>query len=222
MKMTCRFIAMAMLLATCSYSPGQFVRPFPEGIGLEIGGGHSDATWKLLQPPPDGSGNEVSRGKLSFMPTVRLSYALHPLENAQVLPFVEYNRFGGRLTELSNGYKDEMWFDALGFGVLTTYSFSALTVGTGIKLNDHLRVTEKSLGAVNIPSVEGESWDERDFSRFYRRTSWDVGFRAAWTLNHWSFGAEGWFGLTQLESKDLDPFVDVHQRHFRALVGYRL
>src|SRR5512137_198045 len=94
MKIPWRFIAIAMLLTPCSHAPGQFVRPFPEGIGLEIGGGHSDATWKPLQAPPLGSGDEVSRAKLSFMPTVRLSYALHPFENAQVLPFVEYNRFG--------------------------------------------------------------------------------------------------------------------------------
>ena len=222
MKTTCRFIVIAILLTTCSHAPGQIVRPFPEGLGLEIGGGHSDATWKLLQPPPDGSGNEVARAKLSFMPTVRFSYALHPFEDAQILPFVEYNRFGGRLTTLSNGYQDKTWFDALGFGVMTMYSFSELSVGTGIKINDHLKVTEKSLGAINIPSVEGESWDERDISKFYRRTSWDLGFRAAWNLDHWSFGAEGWFGLTQLESSELDPFVDVHQRHFRFPFGYRL
>ncbi len=203
-----------------SYSFAQIVKPFPQGIGFEIGGGHNSATWHHGAASPERRfDDELSRSQFWFWftPTARVTYAVYPFESTELVPFVEFNVFGGRSKE-QRGYEDAYLFQAIGVGVLSRISVLGFSVGPGIKVNRHLKVTGKLLKAP--PNANYAS--ELDVTDSHRRTSIDVGVRVGWSFSHWSLAGESWFGLTQLQSEARDPNVEIYQRHFRVLLGYQL
>ncbi len=219
MRASASFIV-GLSIAVISSSFAQVVRPFPEGIGFEIGGGHNAAIWHFSNSSPERYvDNEFSRSQFWFWytPTVRLSYTVFPFGRTEIVSFVEYNRFGGRSKE-TQGFEDAYLFDAVGFGILSKIPVFGFTVGPGFKTNRHLKVSGRLLKAP--PNANYTS--ELDVTGSHRRSSVDIGMRVGWNISHWSIAAESWFGLTQLESEARDPNVDIYQRHFRVLLGYQL
>jgi hypothetical protein len=218
-KISERFISILLVAIVPSYSFAQVVKPFPQGIGFEIGGGHNSATWHYSAASPErGTDNEISRSQFWFWftPTARLSYTVSPFESTELVPFVEFNIFGGRSKE-HWGYEDAYLFEAIGIGVLSKISVFGFSVGPGIKVNRHLKVYGKLLKAP--PNADSGSLEVTDS---HRRTSIDVGARVGWNFSHWSLAGESWFGLTQLQSEARDQNVEIYQRHFRILLGYQL
>lgn len=92
-------VAFALLLVISSTIVcAQVFLPFPQGFGVEIGGGHNQLLWHI-EPVPPFPKSDHPRQELSFTPTMRMHYEIHRFVDVQVMPFVGYNQFGGRSLE---------------------------------------------------------------------------------------------------------------------------
>jgi len=201
-------------------SAAQIVQPFPHGIGFEIGGGHNQLFWNLI-------GSDVSGDRIEFSltPTVRVTYLLAVAEQADVEPFVGYNRFGGVSTEKSNGYKDEYWFDAVEFGFSGIYNLAGFRLGVGVKVNWHMSATINSFGSLTDPASSDREWKETDLISEWNFPRWssDIGGRAGYQVDQFLFSAEAWFGITDLlHGSIFDGAAEARENHYRVLVGYVL
>jgi len=199
----------------------QWAGPFPEGLGIEIGGGHNQLLWHVNAEPPFVTASDHPREELSFTPTVRLTYELSPFEDAQLLPFVGYDKFGGKSGEDPDGYKDEYWISAVDVGVLAAYRAGQFTFGPGLKYNRLIKETVRSYMAPT-GQTSPRRWVEDDASFFFKNFSYDVGARVSLEVSHWSVSGEAWFGITRMEKGEFDNLLDIRENHFKILVGYRL
>ena len=198
----------------------QVFLPFPHGFGIEIGGGHNQLLWHLNPDPPFTLESDYPRQELSFTPTIKLHYEIHPFVDVQLLPFVGYNQFGGRSPEKSNGYKDEFWFHTVEFGLISTYAIGDLRIGIGAKHNRHVNLRHRFYGT--LYQITPRNWQEEEETIFLKKYSSDLGVRASWVLSHWILSGEAWFGISSLEKDNLDSYIDVRENHFRILLGYTL
>ena len=161
------FPFVACLLFLTSYAQSQIVSPFPEGLGLEIGGGYNQLKWHLNPTLFYPNGADADRQEFSLTPMIRLSYQLHPLENVQLQTFTGFGQFGGKSAEMPTGYKDEIWIDAIDAGLIVSYQIGSVQLGPGVKHNWHLRVLHRSYGNLD-DFKEGRSWKRR--GRCFRPT----------------------------------------------------
>lgn len=207
------------LLFGTEAAQGQWFRTFPQGLGVEIGGGHNQLFWHV-NPTEFGPATNYPRKELSFTPTVRVSYELAPLADVELLPFVGYDQFGGKSSVQSTGYKDEYWIYAIDAGLVGTYRFGDFALGPGFLYNRHIKKTVRSFGGYY--QTTPRSWNEGDEEIFLKDFSYDVGARLSWRISHWSVAAEAWFGVSSLEKNQWDEMLNLRENHFRLLIGYRL
>ncbi len=197
----------------------QVFRPFPEGLGVEFGGGYNQLRWHI-NPSPFSSERDFARQAFSLAPTVRLKYAIHPNDRIELTPIIGYNRFGGKSAEQSDGYKDEIWFDVFEVGLIGSYDFESWNLGGGIKYNHHNNIYQRHFGSVG--QLSNRTWEEDDFAWFFRGDSYHLGLRVSRSYGQFSVSAESWFGITQLEADGFNDAVNIHNNHFYILVGYSL
>ena len=146
-----------MLLLFVGSSSAQLARSFPGGLGIELGAGHNQLFW-------DVKGSDVSGDRLEFSltPTARVTYLLMVAEPFDLVPFVGFNRFGGKSSEKPSGYKDEYWFDAIEMGLSGQYHIDHIRIGVGLKVNWHISATVRSFGSAADPTGSNRSWNETD------------------------------------------------------------
>ena len=197
----------------------QIFRSFPEGIGLEAGGGHNQLKWHVNAIHPSAAG-DFNRQEFSLTPIVRLTYGIYPESFFRIYPFVGYNRFGGRSAEMSYGYKDEFWIDAVELGLIGTYVVDDYEFGVGVKHNRHIKMIQRYYGTAGQGS--NRSWQEQEETIFFRNYSSDVGIKLTRNLSHWSISGESWFGISHIDTEFVNELVDIYENHFRILIGYRL
>jgi hypothetical protein len=194
--------------------------PFPQGLGVEIGGGHNQLLWRVAPIPAVAPATDYPRQEFSLTPTLRLHYASYPFVHVQFLPFIGYNQFGGRSPEESNGYKDEFWIHSVEVGLIGAYAIGDILLGLGAKHNRHVSMRHRFYGT--LYQITARSWQEEEESIFFKNYSSSLGMRASWEYHHWSISGEAWFGVSNLEKDDLDSFIDIREQHFRVLLGYTL
>jgi hypothetical protein len=195
-----------------------------QGFSIEIGGGYNQLFWEATEF--DGSKIEADRKAFSLMPSVRISYETNILRKINLSSFVGYNEFGGH-SELHHPYssldpdvryKDQIKFKNVEAGFFGKYPISNINIGIGMKVNYHIDFEQRSYYENNPQGQNG--WNTSDDSFFFKNWSLDAGFRLEYPIfQNFSFGTEGWFGLTDL-GKDKYP-IFVRQNHFRLLIGYR-
>jgi hypothetical protein len=221
MRTVIRFIIpLVSLISIGRIAIAQVFLPFPEGLGLEIGGGHNQLLWRVNPDPPLQEEGSYDRQKLSFTPTVRLSYQMQPFESIALVPFVGYNRVGGKSSVWSSGYEDRFWFDALELGGFLTWQTGVFAIGPGAKYSHYFKKTVFYFDS--FLETGPRHWKEVPEEIFFKNESSDLGIRLSMLFSHWSFSAESWFGIVRLERDDLDKYLDLRENHFRLLVGYRL
>jgi hypothetical protein len=198
----------------------QWVQPFPDGLGIEVGGGHNQLKWHVNASPPFTTASDHPRQEFSFTPIFRLSYQFNPFQLGQLLAFIGYDKFGGKSASDPAGYKDEYWISAVDIGLIGAYRIADFTFGPGLKYNRHIKKTIRSYGLYGQTSQR--SWAENDETIFLKDFSYDLGGRISWEILHWSLSGEAWFGITRLEKDQLTGALDIRENHFRILVGYRL
>ncbi|MBU2446093.1 MAG: hypothetical protein KJ666_11080 [Bacteroidetes bacterium] len=208
------------LLSTFVSLRSQSLGSFPDGLGIEVGGGHNQLKWHINPHPPFVAEQEKTRQEFSFTPTFRLSYQVSIFDEIRAGLFLGFNRFGGRSIQEPNGYKDEFWIDAIDIGVFTTYTVGYIAFGGGLKHNRHLRMLTRYYGSYN--QTTPRSWEEHEDNIFFKNSSTNAGVRLSFILAPWSVSGESWFGITQLEKAEFDKLLNIRENHFRILLGYRL
>ncbi len=199
---------------------------FPKGLGIEIGGGHNQLFWD------PSSRNLYDRTAYSLMPSARMHFLLPIAYNVEIYSFAGYNEFGGHsgkegeeeisVYTASHGttyIRDRIRIQNLETGILGLYNISNVRIGIGAKIYYHLQISDRHRNFP--PSWFSHEWDSTPHSYFFGDWSYDGGFRAEYMGNAGiTFGAEGWFGMSNLASETASRF-DIRQNHFRVLVGYR-
>lgn len=218
------YIAMTGLPSLLS---AQIIEKLPTGMGIEIGGGHNQFFW---DSQVEGT---YDRTAFSFMPAIRIHYVIPIVSNMGIYSFLGYNEFGGRSGEehyVQRGQvkvKDRIRIQNLETGLFGLYKISNFRFGAGVKVNRHLKISDRhgNWRGVNIILIEN--------SDMIRDWSYDGGIRAEYMSNTGiTFGAEGWIGLSNLaieNGEDIPSYYPNHdwesmkirQNHFRLLVGFR-
>jgi hypothetical protein len=203
------------LLPGFSYS-----QSFLKGLGFEVGGGYNQLFWKAPSPVPESDYLSRNRTAFSLTPTLRLKYEVSLSSDLSVSPFVGYNRFGGESQRWSNGYQDEIWFDALNTGILVSYQVSRVSLGLGYEINRHIKATGRFLASADQPASSNRSWTEFDWTNMFARWSQDLGVRVTYQLSRFSFSLESWYGLTPLQGMNGFAPAAIRQNNERILLGY--
>lgn len=186
-------------------------------FGVELGGGHNQFFMQSESPAMH------DRTKFSLMPSVRINVNIPSSTDFSIYSFVGYNEFGGK----DNGeypaggvkFNSEVKIQALEFGLLGLFNVSNFRIGLGTKYNHHLNISDRYEYFRGTHS----SWDPRQYSSFMNNWSLDGGFRVEYELlPQFTFGTEGWFGLTDIANNDAENAgMEFRQNHFRLLIGYR-
>jgi hypothetical protein len=196
-------------------------QPLLSGLGLEIGGGYNQLFSQSSIPIPITNDTKFDRIQFALTPEVRLKYNFQIIENVNCIPFVGYNRFGGKSEDSHPGpngsdyAQSDIWVDALEIGLFTTYALSDFSFGIGYKANRNFKV----MGWYTFPNAP--TWNI-DFTPSFPTFSHDVGFRVSYRLSNYNIAAESWFGVTDLGGTGYLVQTDIRQNHFRILVGYTL
>ncbi len=183
------------------------------GLGIEIGGGYNQMFLKDLLPPLKDF--RFDRTQFALTPEVRLKYDIRLSDNFNCNPFLGYNRFGGESSKYSYG-SSTIWFDALETGLFITYKVSVFSFGIGYKANRHLKIMD---WMSTSPPIENSSFD---VTNQYPSWSHDAGLRVSYRLSHFSISAESWFGISELVPDNELSQVNIHENHFRLLLGYTI
>jgi hypothetical protein len=203
------------LLPGFSYS-----QSFLKGLGFEVGGEYNQLFWKVPTPVPESDYLSRNRTEFSMTPTLRLEYEISLLSDLSVSPFVGYDRFGGEGQKRSNGYQDEIWFDALNTGVLLSYQVSRVSLGLGYEINRHIKATGRFLGSADQPASSDRSWTELDLTNVFSRWSHDLGLRVSYRLSRFRLSLESWYGLSHLQGNNGFAPAAIRQSNERVLLGY--
>ena len=186
-------------------------------FGLEVGAGHNQLFWKV-----ETSHQTKDRLEFSVTPMVRISYHRYLGKHIYLMPFIGYNKFGGRSKKKANGYKDEYWIYAIDCGGIILFQIATIKLGMGFKYNRHLKAINRFYGAVNDPPETVRVWRERDAMYFFSKYSYDAGLRVDHLFfEHFIIAVEGWFGMINFEAEKYEEFISIHQNHYRIIVGYR-
>ena len=210
------------LLVSFSYSYSQTLDFLPRGLGIEFGLGYNQMKFQEIPVAPFFSSESLTRNEFKITPTFRLSWEKEIINNFSIMPFISYSVIGGKSEKMANGYQDEFLFKTLDLGLLTSYKFYVVTFSIGGKYNRFLDVTSRAYGSVLDPANINRSWNENDASGLFKKWSIDLGGRASYSINNFTFALEGWFNITELSANNLDSFVNVNSNRFQLLVGYRL
>jgi hypothetical protein len=183
---------------------------------LEIGVGDNQLRWKF-------AGGTANRLAFSLKPTARLLYSLSLSDKIHLFPFIGYDEFGGKSEETPDGYKDELWFRALEFGVMGVYQTKRIELGGGFKTNHHLKVVGRYYGSLVQPPDEERSWREVTWTDDFPKTSYSVGIRAGGIYHSFRLAGEAWFGLTDIVGDSIfgDLGATGHENHYRLMFGYQ-
>jgi hypothetical protein len=206
-------IIIAIILSH-SNSMGQVFKPFPEGLGIEIGGGQNNLFWSA---PPGiltiGAG-PIDRTHFVLTPNIRINYDFQLSSDYSTILFVGYNRFGG-YTALKNGYQDAYIFDVTEGGLFFLLGISKLHIGVGLKANYHNRVLFNHITPFYSENENRTEW--------FVKLSTDAGIRIMYSISHFNLSLEAWFGLNDLRnSQILLPGGIIREHHYRFLFGYTL
>jgi hypothetical protein len=187
------------------------------GFGIEIGGGHN----QLFCHVPGLSDQIIeidgNRTDLSFTPTIRINYKWDMTPTILGITFFGYDQFGGKGKRV-NGYEDQLWFNALECGGIGMYSISSFAFGVGLKVNYHLKVTDRWIGSIYRPLSANDSWNELDVTSLFSRLSFDAGARASYNYQHFSISLESWFGILS----SVYSSSGITENNYRILLGYTL
>ena len=209
-------VLLSMFTMTGYSQPLSFI---PNGLTVEAGTGHNQLFWDYRDDYESGS---ADRKEFFLTPHIRLSYLFNLAENISILPFISYNRFGGKSAEKANGYKDEFWINALSGGSFIQYKVSTFNIGAGIKYNYHISAANRHYGYINDIIGTDRTWEKEDADFMFTKGSVDGGIRAEYNITkHFLVSAEGWFGFTSLEKSSSDKNIDIRQNHYRIMFGYR-
>ncbi|HQU73643.1 MAG TPA: hypothetical protein PKV71_12720 [Calditrichia bacterium] len=165
-------------------------------------------------------GNSAIREDTFLKFSGKLGTSYHLFQSLNCLFFTGYSEFGGK-QKLNNNYRDEFTFRAWELGIIPHLKSGFLSAGFGVKYNYHLKMTGKWWGSVNqSPGTDGE-FEERDIDQWYKKGSFDLGWRMSAKKAHVLISFEYWKTLGDLEKDDLDKYVDFSQFNFRFLMGYQ-
>jgi hypothetical protein len=158
-------------------------------------------------------------------PTIRLLYQITPVDKIIVIPFLGYNKFGGKSDPYSNEYIDIYWFEALELGLTVQYEIQKIRIGTGIKNNFHMDVKMKEFGSPAEPAGSDRSWHTHSVMETYSmpKSSFDLGAKIGIRLRRFICSGEAWFGLSDLvQGSIFGEIATSHENHYRVLIGYVL
>lgn len=198
----------------------QLCKPFPEGLGIELGAGHNQLY--LKSTVDSNTGNRLA---FTITPNIRLFYHWQPVKYMIIMPFTGYNKFGGKSDPYSNEYIDSYWFEALEYGLIGQFVIRSIQIGIGIKGNYHFDVKLTDFGAPEKPAGLSRTWHTRSVMDEYAipMSSADIGARISIRLGHLIGSAEAWFGLTNMVNGSIfDPIAESRENHYRVLIGYVL
>jgi hypothetical protein len=173
---------------------------------------------------------KFSRTSFYLTPCIRFghSFNLIKVDNAPKLTintFIGMHIFGGRYTVDTSEYDEKFKFYCIEAGVNPRFLVMRnLTVGIGFKVNFISLIKLKHFGYVSLPDSIPRKWDAVDETNNFNRKSLNGGFTAGYTLNRrFTFTAEAWFGLTDLDKKYTIGAFDrsTFENNYRLMIGYR-
>jgi hypothetical protein len=179
---------------------------FPDGIGVEIGGGQNNFYWRGNGPQGPFGWEPMNYTYFHLTPTVRFTYHASIIDGFALLPFTGYNEFGG--TANISGDHLQYSFQAFELGTALLYEFSHISVGVGFKEKLCLSVEYRDAQA-NVKenyTIAFPTWYD------------DAGVRCSYFVSPITFSLEGWFSVTNMAGPN--SIVTIQENHFRFLVGY--
>jgi hypothetical protein len=208
-------IATILILARVGYSFE--TKRFPQGFAFELGAGYDQLYWKH----PGGSNNRLA---FSISPTIRALYGVHLKNNIYLIPFIGYDRLGGKSSTKDNGYIDEYWWNCVNFGSIISTKPKDYEIGIGIKTNVIIRSIGRYYGGFDWPADSERSWSKNNWTSEFAKISFDCGIRFGCGKKHLYSAIEAWLGFGNLVkgSGFADAGVKARENHFRLLLGYRL
>lgn len=218
MKRTIILILLLFSIQTFS----QTLSFLPKGIGLEVGFGYNNLKHHVNSVAPLYNTRNYYRDAFKLTPSIRLSFKKEVFRNIAVVPFFGYSIFGGKSSEIKNGYEDEFNFRALEIGLFSSYSINNFSIAGGVKYNRILKVIGYYKGSYIDPENFNKSWNQQDMSFLFKKWSVDLGGRITYNLKNIILSTEVWFSVTDLSSSELSTFVNVSSKRFLLLIGYRL
>lgn len=210
--------AIAETIATAN-RPAEKILPFK--IGISAGLGYNQFFWIEHNTAV----HNCYRTAFALTPDFRVNLHLHYKQKISLMPFVEYNIFGGKSAEDSTGYKDEYWFYALGTGIDVIMHFSRFEAGIGAKINFIVKTVSYSY--IDTGS-NGHAWDKTDWTNDLVRVSADLGIRIGYSMGRCTLSNEEWFGITDLlhrsafqayKSLALE-WASAYEIHYRLLLTF--
>jgi hypothetical protein len=217
------YLIVILIIVNDSSLFGQIFKPFPKGLGIEVGLGYNQLNWHVNPQPEFQLGSrDLQRNSFYLTPTFRLTYQIKPLMWLSIKPFIGYNVFGGGEKQQPNGYKDKFYFKSIETGFTISYNYNNIQFGTGIKYNRHLKVIQSSYGYYRWME-EPRTWSEQDVSDiWFKKYSFDFGIKISYSFYNIIISSEFWSSLTSLEKSDMNGLINVKKNRFIILVGYQL
>ena len=185
---------------------GQSIASFPDGIGVEIGGGQNNFYWRGNGPQGPFGWEPMNYAYSYLTPSVRLTYHASIIDGFALLPFTGYNEFGG--TANISGYHPQYSFQAFELGSALLYEFSHISVGVGFK--EKLSLSARFRDAQSNINVDYT----KEFSGWYD----DAGVRCSYYVSPITVSLEGWFSVSNMAG--FNSITTIQENHFRFLVGY--
>jgi hypothetical protein len=179
---------------------------FPDGIGVEIGGGQNNFYWRGNGPQGPFGWEPMNYTRFYLTPNVRLTYHTSIIDGFALLPFTGYNEFGG--TANISGNHPQYSFQAFELGTALLYEFAHISVGVGFKEKLGLSVRYRDAQA-NI---------NEDYTKVFSGWYDDAGVRCSYYVSPITFSLEGWFSVSNMAGPN--SIITIQENHFRFLVGY--
>jgi hypothetical protein len=214
MKLLIIVFVFMVLIVPQSNSKAQIFRPFPEGLGVEVGGGQNNLLWSGTPAILMAGTQNFDRTHFYLTPNIRINYNIQFAEKYSSLFFVGYNRFGGA-TEIYNGFQDKYLYDVVEGGTFFLFSTANFRFGAGLKAN--------YITYVQFYTITPHGSFRENRTELFTNWSEDFGIRTMYLFSHFSMNLEVWLGLSDLRNYQMLPSGgSVKENHFRFLVGYTL
>ncbi len=214
MKLFTRFILVIVLVIPQTKYFGQIFKPFPEGLGIEIGVGQNNFFWSAPSGIETIGAGPIDRTYFTLTPNIRINYSIQFDNNFSAMVFTGYNRFGGS-SSFEYGHQSKYYFNAIEGGSFFFLNFSSFHFGVGLKANYHIYVQFEH-------STSTDSY-KNDRSKWFKDWSGDIGIRSTYAFIPFSISLEAWFGLNDLRNIYIIPSGGViKENHYRLLFGYTL
>ena len=185
----------------------------PAGFGIEAGVGYNSMDIIVLSNT--GVDSTVTMNHFWLQPSLRLHYdirmtAIGLKNNLLLKTLLGYYTFGGKLNPDNYGNSIVIALGSIEAGAGLAFDFNHLFQITPMIKGQYIfSASERFIQVTSKTPID----IKKDFKNF----SSNAGLQLRFKYKHFTFGAEGWFGLTSFHKAEIHS---AKEKNYRLMIGY--